>query len=189
MTTILQVLLGLALVNYLMLDVMSAQAKSAATSTQLQRTLLISGITLTAFVPTLLLSAVLEQLLIMRFASSVLSTLFFCVILAAVLQCIALVIVRRINVIELTLPVFLLLIFGNCLVMGVTMPRDNIALGSVLIGGLARGVGFALVLVGYTMFRERLAGADMPAMFRGNSATFLAAAFLSVIFMGFAGLA
>jgi Na+-translocating ferredoxin:NAD+ oxidoreductase subunit A len=189
MTTILQVLLGLALVNYLMLDLIPAPAKPAVPPTQLHKTLLIAGTTLATFVPTLLFSAVLEQLLVIPLASSVLSTLSFCVILAAVSQCIALILVRRTNVNESTLPVFLLLVFGNCLVMGMTMPPRNVELGVVLVGGLARGVGFTLVLMGYTMLRERLAGADMPAMLRDNSTTFLAAALLSVIFMGFAGLA
>src|SRR5688572_32042255 len=103
MTTIPQVLLGLALVNYLMLDVISVPAKPAAASTQFHKTLLVAGTTLATLLPTLLFSVLLEQLLLIRFASSVLSTLSFCVILAAVSQCVALMLVRRTRVIGSTL--------------------------------------------------------------------------------------
>jgi electron transport complex protein RnfA len=189
MTNILQVLLGLALVNYLMLDVIPAPSKPAAASALLHKALVIAGTTLATLLPTLLLSAVLEQLLINRFVSSVLSTFLFCVLLAAVLQCVALLLVKRNVSFASILPILLPLIFGNCIVMSLTMPADNTELGNVLMAGLARGVGFALVLVGFTMFRERLTGADIPVIFRGTSTTFIAAALLSVIFMGFAGLA
>lgn len=188
MTTILQVLLGLALANYLMLDLVPASSKPAASSV-LKKALLIASATAAALIPTLLASAVLEQLLIARYANSVLSAVCFCVILAAVVQGVGLILARRNSIDPSALPVFVLLVFANCAVIALIMPPDVIGISAVLTAGLLRGAAFALILTGFTLFRERLAGADVPALLRGAPATFIAAAFLSMVFMGFAGLA
>lgn len=189
MITILQVLLGLALINYLMFDLASAASKPAAASVQLQKALLIAGATAAALIPTLLLSALIEQVLMARFEIGMLSIASFCVILTAVVQCIGLILTRHDVVSTSALPVFMLLVFADCIVIGFTMPPNDGGMGAVLIGGLIRNAGFALTLAGFTMFHERLAGADVPAGLRGAPVTFIAAAFLSMIFMGFAGLA
>src|SRR5687767_11769962 len=102
MTNILQVLLGLALVNYFMFDVVPVEATAKAKigdrpagsvsvsnvslSAQLKKAFMIAGITAVAFLLTLGLSATLEQFVLSRFTNSFLSILFFVVILAGVLQ-------------------------------------------------------------------------------------------------------
>ena len=209
MTNILQVLLGLALVNYVMFDaVFSEQPKGTRGQpthskvvgktwlsagslvwplTVLNKSLSLAAATTTAFLLTLVFSNLLEQFVLLRVTNRLLSTLSFIVTLTAALQVIALVLARR-HLLSAFVPAILLpLIFANCVVMGVTMP-NNIELGTVLVAGLARCSGFAVVLVLFTLLRERLAGADIPAAFQGTATTLLVAALVSMTFMGFAGL-
>ena len=188
MTNILQLLLGLALVNYLMLDVISTQPKPAPRSAQLHKALAIAGTTAVAFLLTLAVSALVEQLVLFRIANPLLSTLSFILILAAVVQGIAVVLSTRQLPFTPAVGIFLPLIFTNCVAMGVTMPLDNSELADVFASGVARCTGFALVLVLFTMLRERLEGADVPAAFQGTPTTLFTAALLSITFMGFAGL-
>jgi electron transport complex protein RnfA len=153
----------------------------------LNKALSLTAATAIAFLLTLVLSTLLEQFLLFRFTNSVLSTLSSIVILAAVLQAITLVLARRQLLAALVPGMLLPLIFVNCVVMGVTMP-NTIEPSSVLVAGLARCTGFAVVLVLFTLLRERLAGADSPAAFQGTATTLVVAAILSMTFMGFGGL-
>jgi electron transport complex protein RnfA len=189
MPNILQVLLGLALVNNLMLDVIHTKPRTALQSAPLYKALLIAGITVATFLLTLTVNVLFDRLIPAGFTNNVLAALVFCAVLAAVLQGISAIAVRYDILNQPVSPFLLLLIFGNGVILGVTLPAGDIEPDYVLIAGLARGIGFGLVLALFTMLRERLAGADIPAIFRGAPATVLTAALLSMIFMGFAGLA
>ncbi|MES2624427.1 MAG: Rnf-Nqr domain containing protein [Pseudomonadota bacterium] len=191
MTTILQALLGLVLVNHLMFDVVTVGAnKSTASRLVLGKALFIARTTAAVFLVTLFIASVLEKLVLVHVANRLLSTLVFVVLLATVLQVIAILMVNRTLLHKQSMGLFLLLIFFNCVIMGVTLPVDinNMTLIDVFASGVARCAGFALLLVLFTTLRTRLAGADIPAALRGAPATLLAVALLSMTFMGFAGL-
>ena len=191
MTNILQVLLGLALVNYLMFDVFAVQSKPAVQAAQMQQALVLAGTTTVVFIPTVLLCTLLEQWVLFRFMSSVIATVVFVVILAAILHVVALIMVKRNLLTEPTLSVFLPLVFATCVVMGLTLPirETGINLPEILLASLLRCAGFAVVLITFAQLRQRLAGADISVALRGTPTTLLTAALLSLTFMGFAGLA
>jgi Na+-translocating ferredoxin:NAD+ oxidoreductase subunit A len=203
MTNILQVLLGLALVNYFMFDVVAVEARptakpvagpgrvsKASLSVQLHKTFAIVGTTAVAFLLTLVISALFEQFVLFRFTGSFFSILVFVVVLAGVLQLISPLVLKRYFERAAVPGILLPLLFINCVVMGVTIPlrSSHIELGTIFVPGLARCAGFALVLLFFTVLRERLNGADIPTAFRGAPATLLTAALVSMTFMGFAGL-
>lgn len=54
--------------------------------------------------------------------------------------------------------------------------------------GFSAAVGFSLVMVLFAAIRERLAVADVPAPFRGNTIALITAGLMSLAFMGFSGL-
>ncbi|MEJ2592029.1 MAG: Rnf-Nqr domain containing protein, partial [Candidatus Thiodiazotropha sp.] len=57
-----------------------------------------------------------------------------------------------------------------------------------LLYGFGSALGFTLVLVIFAGLRERLALANVPAVFSGAPIGFVVAGLLSLAFMGFAGL-
>jgi electron transport complex protein RnfA len=191
MTNILQVLLGLALINYFMFDVISSEAGPTEKSRQLKNALVIAGLTAVAFLVTLVSSSLFEKFLLFRFTSSFLSIFFFVVILATVLQFTVPVLLKRYSQFAAVSGILLPLIFANSVVLGVTMPAGtgSIVLNDIFIDGLLRCAGFAIVLIFFTVLRERLAGADIPAPLQGAPTTLLTAAFVSMMFIGFSGLA
>jgi Na+-translocating ferredoxin:NAD+ oxidoreductase subunit A len=191
MTNILQVLLGLALINYFMFDVISDAAKPARISRQLKNALVIAGMTAVAFLLTLVSSSLLEKFVLFRFPNRYLSIFFFCLILASVLQFIVPLLLKR-DVQFAPVPGILLpLIFANAVVLGVSMPVETgaIVLNEIFAAGVLRCIGFAIVLMFFTVLRERLSGADVAAPLQGAPTTLLTAALVSMMLLGFSGLA
>ena len=88
------------------------------------------------------------------------------------------------------LGIYLPLITTNCAVLGV--PLLNVGLRHNLLESLlfvfASSIGFTLALLLFAGIRERLDGADVPLPFKGTAIAMITAGFMSLAFMGFAGL-
>jgi len=119
-----------------------------------------------------------------------LRTLSFIVVIAAIVQLTELVIEKSSPVLHRVLGIYLPLITTNCAVLGV--PLLNVGLNHNLLESLLFGfgssVGFTLALVLFAGIRERLDGADVPTPFKGTAIAMITAGFMSLAFMGFAGL-
>ena len=91
-----------------------------------------------------------------------------------------------------TLGVYLPLITTNCAVLGVTIMNidESYSFGQSLVNAVFSGVGFALAMVIFSGVRSRVddAESETPKMFRGVPATLIAAAIVSMSFLGFGGL-
>ena len=88
------------------------------------------------------------------------------------------------------LGVYLPLITTNCAVLGLTILNiDNeYTFGQSVINAFFSGIGFLMVLLIFSGVRSRVEEADVPATFKGVPATLIAAAILSLSFIGFSGL-
>lgn len=117
-------------------------------------------------------------------------TLSFIVVIAAIVQLTELVIEKTSPLLHQVLGIYLPLITTNCAVLGVPLLNvgfDHNLLESLLFG-FGSSVGFTLALVLFAGIRERLDGADIPAPFKGTAVAMITAGFMSLAFMGFAGL-
>ena len=83
--------------------------------------------------------------------------------------------------------------FIHIMVVGILIALLNSGASRSLLAALFYGagaaLGFGLVLSLLAGLRERLAIADVPAPFRGNSIALITAGILSLAFMGFTGFA
>ena len=89
-----------------------------------------------------------------------------------------------------SLGVYLPLITTNCAVLGVTIlniDNDYTFLKSI-VNALFSGLGFMMVLLIFSGVRSRVDEADVPQTFKGIPSTLIAAAILSLSFLGFSGL-
>ena len=57
-----------------------------------------------------------------------------------------------------------------------------------MLHGFGAATGFSLVLIVFSVMRERLALADVPQPFKGSAIALISAGIMSLAFMGFAGL-
>ena len=119
-----------------------------------------------------------------------LETIVFILVIAAIVQFIEIVLERYIKPIYNALGIYLPLITTNCAVLGITMLNITNELGFVqsLVNALGAGLGFMLAMLLFSGVRERLETADIPEFLKGLPITLVAAALVSLSFLGFAGI-
>lgn len=135
-------------------------------------------------------SYLIDHYLLIPFGVIYLRTLAFIVVIAAIVQFTELVVQKTSPDLYQVLGIYLPLITTNCAVLGI--PLLSVALGhnllEALVFGFGSSVGFSLALALFAGIRERLAGADVPRLFKGTAIAMVTAGLMSLAFMGFAGL-
>ena len=120
---------------------------------------------------------------------SYLTTLSFIVVIAGIVQFTAMVIRKTSPVLYQVLGIYLPLITTNCAVLGIPLlnvqAKHNFM--ESLFFGFGGAVGFTLVMVLFAGMRERMEGADVPAIFKGSAIAMITAGLMSLSFMGFSG--
>ena len=119
-----------------------------------------------------------------------LETVVFILVIAAIVQLIETVLKKFLPPIYRALGIYLPLITTNCAVLGITMLNITNQLGFVasLFNALAAGLGFMLAMLLFSGVRTKLETADIPEFLKGLPITLLAAALVSLSFLGFAGI-
>lgn len=115
----------------------------------------------------------------------------FVVAIASIVQIVELFMKKTTPALYRELGIFLPLIASNSQVLGLTIFQTNrgysLVEGLVFAAGGGLGITAVLALVGG--LRERLEFAPIPAVARGPALVFIIVAMLSLVFMGFAGMA
>lgn len=146
----------------------------------------------TAFVLTLSsgLSYAVYHWLLLPFNLEYLRTLSFILVIALVVQFTEIVIRKQSPLLHRVLGLYLPLITTNCAVLGVALLSVNQqhSLFEALLHGFGAALGFTLVLILFSVLRERLETADIPSAFKGSAVGLISAGIMSLAFMGFSGL-
>ena len=121
---------------------------------------------------------------------SYLDTITFILVIAALVQLVEMVLKRYIPALHASLGIYLPLITTNCAVLGVTINNINDGFNFLesMVSSLGAGLGFLLAMVLFAGVRSRIDETKVPKPFRGVAITLIAASFLSLAFMGFAGI-
>lgn len=119
-----------------------------------------------------------------------LQTIAFILVIASIVQFVEMVIKKMSPSLYQALGVYLPLITTNCAVLGIALVnvQKGYNIVGTLINGTGAGVGFTLAIVLFAGIRERLELADIPEAFEGFPITLIAAALMSIAFLGFTGL-
>lgn len=121
-----------------------------------------------------------------------LQTVVFILVIAALVQLIEITLKKYVPALHKALGIYLPLITTNCAVLGVTILNidENYTYGQSLVNAFGSGLGFLLAMVLFSGVRSRVdaAGDRIPKAFRGIPITLVAAAIVSVSFMGFSGI-
>lgn len=119
-----------------------------------------------------------------------LQTIVFILVIAAIVQLIEIVLKRYIKPIYNALGIYLPLITTNCAVLGITMLNitDELNFIQSLFNALGAGLGFMLAMLLFSGVRERMETSNVPEFLKGLPITLIAAALVSLSFLGFAGI-
>lgn len=114
----------------------------------------------------------------------------FIVVIASVVQIVEMAIRKFSPTLFRELGQFLPLITTNCAILYLAIFQTNRGYGFVegISFALGAGAGLTLALVLMASIREQVDLSDIPEVARGSALVFLIAGFLSLAFMGFAGL-
>jgi len=121
---------------------------------------------------------------------SYLTTLSFIVVIAGIVQFTEMIVAKTSPVLHQVLGIYLPLITTNCAVLGIPLlnvqAKHNFM--ESIFFGMGGALGFTLVMVLFAGMRERMEGADVPAIFKGSAIAMITAGLMSLAFMGFSGL-
>ncbi|MBP3626895.1 MAG: RnfABCDGE type electron transport complex subunit A [Clostridia bacterium] len=146
------------------------------------------AVTLVMVVSTAVTYPIYTYLLYPKFAY--LQTIVFILVIAAIVQLIEIVLKRFIKPVYNALGIYLPLITTNCAVLGVTMLNitDELSFVQSLFNALGAGLGFMLAMLLFAGVRSKVEAADVPEFLKGLPITLIAAAIVSLSFLGFAGI-
>ena len=152
-----------------------------------------TGMGLSVTVVMLIASAVtwpIQHFILDKFGLGYMQTIVFILVIASLVQMLELVLKRLIPSLYKGLGVYLPLITTNCAVLGVTINniKDSFTFVESMVNTLGCGIGFLLAMVLFSGVRSRIDESQIPKPFRGVAITLIAASFLSLVFMGFAGI-
>lgn len=119
-----------------------------------------------------------------------LQTILFILVIAAIVQFLEIVLKKYIKSVYNALGIYLPLITTNCAVLGITILHFTKGYSFVLalVNALAAGLGFMLAMIIFAGIRGRLETADVPEFLKGLPITLIAAAIVSLSFLGFVGI-
>ncbi len=118
-------------------------------------------------------------------------TIAFILVIAALVQLVEMVIQKSSPALYQSLGVYLPLITTNCAVLGVAIINitEQYNLLETVVNGVGAALGFTLAIVLFAGIREKMEFSPVPKPFQGFSIALVAASLMSVVFMGFSGLA
>ena len=114
----------------------------------------------------------------------------FILVIATLVQFVEMALKKIMPALYSALGIYLPLITTNCAVLGAALDgvTKNYNFIESVVFGMTAAVGFALAIVLFSGVRERTAGNDIPAAFRGFPFALISASLLALAFTGFSGL-
>ncbi len=117
-------------------------------------------------------------------------TIVFILVIAALVQIVEMFLKKNSPAVYKALGIFLPLITTNCAVLGVALTNVQNGYNFIesVLAGFGTALGYTLAIVLLAGIRSRINEEDLPAPLRGAPIVLIAAALMSIAFMGFSGL-
>ena len=132
----------------------------------------------------------IQRFVLDAFGLGYLQTIVFILVIASLVQMLEVILKKFSPALHRGLGVYLPLITTNCAVLGVAINNitDGYTFMESMVSSLGCGLGFLLAMVLFSGIRSRIDETEVPRPFRGVAITLIAASFLSLAFMGLAGI-
>ncbi|MBQ1372476.1 MAG: electron transport complex subunit RsxA [Oscillospiraceae bacterium] len=187
---LLLIIISGALINNVVLSQFLGICSFLGVSKQMKASVCLGGavifvITVASAVASLLYSLVLEPL-----GLDFMKTIVFILVIAALVQIVEMFLKKTSPAVYQSLGIFLPLITTNCAVLGVALTNVQNGYDFIesVLSGFGTALGFTLAIVLLAGIRSRINEEDLPAPLRGAPIVMIAAALMSIAFMGFTGL-
>ena len=190
MKSLIMIIIAGALINNVVLNQFLGICSFLGVSKQMKASISLGGavifvITIASAVASLLYDYVLQPL-----GMDFMKTIIFILVIAALVQIVEMFLKKTSPAMYKALGIFLPLITTNCAVLGVALTnvQDGYNFIESVLSGFGTAVGYTLAIVVLASIRSRINEEDIPAPLRGAPIVLIAAALMSIAFMGFSGL-
>ena len=138
----------------------------------------------------------IQYFVLNKFGLGYMQNIVFILVIAVLVQFVEMVLKKFVPSLHKSLGVYLPLITTNCAVLGVAINNinqtniygANYSFIESLVNSFGVGLGFLLAMVLFSGLRSRIEESEIPEAFKGLPVTLIAASFISMAFMGFAGI-
>ena len=190
MTNLIMIIVGSALIHNVVLNQFLGICSFLGVSNQLKASASLGGavifvITIASAVASLLYDFVLAPL-----GMDFMKTIIFILVIAALVQIVEMFLKKTSPGVYTALGIYLPLITTNCAVLGVALTnvQDGYNFVQCVLSGFGTALGYTLAIVLLASIRTRVHEEDLPAPLRGAPIVLIAAALMSIAFMGFSNL-
>lgn len=187
MQNLILIIVSTALMNNVVLNQFLGICSFLGVSKQLKPSLSLGGavifvITIASAVANLLYTYILAP-----YGMDYMKTIVFILVIAALVQIVEMFLKKTSPGIYTALGIYLPLITTNCAVLGVALTnvQNDYDFVQSITAGFGTGVGFTLAIVLLASIRSRIREEAIPEPLRGAPIVLIAAALMSIAFMGF----
>ena len=179
-----------ALINNVVLNQFLGICSFLGVSKQMKASISLGGavifvITIASAVASLMYDYILKPL-----GMEFMKTIIFILVIAALVQIVEMFLKKKSPAVYQALGIYLPLITTNCAVLGVALTNVQNGYNFIesVLSGFGTAVGYTIAIVLLAGIRSRINEKDIPAPLRGAPIVMIAAALMSIAFMGFGGL-
>ena len=190
MKSMIMIIIGTALFNNVVLSQFLGICSFLGVSRQIKPAIglgvsVIFVITISSAVTSLLYNYLLKP-----YGLDYMKTILFILVIAALVQGVEMFLKKKSPPLYRALGIYLPLITTNCAVLGVALTnvQNGYTFGQSVISGFGTAVGYTIAMVLLAAIRSRIREEDIPAPLRGAPIVLIAAALMSMAFMGFSQL-
>ncbi len=190
MKSLIMIMLSGALINNVVLNQFLGICSFLGVSKQMKASASLGAAVIFVITIASAVASLLYDLVLAPLGMDFMKTIVFILVIAALVQIVEMFLKKTSPAIYKALGIFLPLITTNCAVLGVALTNVQNGYNFIqcVLSGFGTAVGYTLAIVLLAGIRSRIREEDLPAPLRGAPVVLIAAALMSIAFMGFADL-
>lgn len=159
-------------------------------SNKIEIAISVAGSTTIVLIISAILNFIINRWILIPLNMEYFRIIFFILVILVIVQLIKMYIEKNRPLLYRSVGTFLPLIATNSALLGVSLQNisEEYTLLEVFLYSFGVSIGFSLVLISFSVMRERIIAADVPKPFVGSSIALITAGLMSLAFMGFIGL-
>ena len=191
MTNLILLVIGGALINNVVLNQFLGICSFLGVSKQMKASASLGMAVIFVITIASAVASLIYDYVLVPFHIEFMKTIIFILVIAALVQVVEMFLKKTSPAVYQALGIFLPLITTNCAVLGVALTNVKNGYNFIesVLAGFGTALGFTIAIVLLAGIRSRIHEEDLPAPLRGAPIVLIAAALMSIAFMGFSGLA
>ena len=190
MSTLIMIIVGCALINNVVLNQFLGICSFVGVSKQMKASASLGVAVIFVLTVASAVASLLYDYVLKPFDLDYMKTIVFILVIAALVQIVEMFLKKTSPGLYKALGIYLPLITTNCAVLGVALTnvKNEYSFIESVFAGLGTAIGYTIAIVLRACIRARIDESAIPRPLRGAPVVLLAAALMSIAFMGFGGL-